>query len=66
MFGPLNGVRVALVAGSAVAAILAAVLGYWFVTLVLAIGIGFHGLLWWKMWADQREAADPGTEHSPT
>ena len=59
MFGPLNGVRVALVAGAAVAAILAAVLGYWFVTLVLGIGIGFHGLLWWKMYSNQRRDAEP-------
>ena len=56
MFGPLNGVRVALVAGAAVAAVLAAVLGYWFVTVVLGIGIAAHGLLWWKVYSDQRRS----------
>ena len=61
MFGPLNGVRVALVAGAGAAAILAAILGYWYVTVVLGIGILFHGLLWWKMYRDHRSGADRST-----
>ena len=46
MFGPLNGVRTALVIGAALAALVAAILGYWFVTVVLAVAIAIHGLGW--------------------
>lgn len=46
MFGALNGVRVALVATASVAAIVAAAVGQWAVTLVLAVGIALHGLGW--------------------
>lgn len=46
MFGPLNGVRTALVIGAALAALLAALLGQWTVTLVLGLAIAIHGLGW--------------------
>lgn len=46
MFGPLNGVRTALVIGAALAALVAAILGYWSVTVVLAVAIAIHGLGW--------------------
>lgn len=46
MFGPLNGVRTALVIGAAVAAVVAAALGHWAVTLVLGLGVAVHGLGW--------------------
>lgn len=46
MFGPLNGVRTALVIGAALAALVAAILGYWTVTVVLAVAIAIHGLGW--------------------
>ena len=46
MFGPLNGVRTALVIAAGVAALLAAALGQWIVTLVLLIGVVIHGLGW--------------------
>ena len=46
MFGPLNGVRTALVIAAGVTALLAAVLGQWVVTLVLLIGVAIHGLGW--------------------
>lgn len=46
MFGPLNGVRTALVIGAAVAALVAGALGHWAVTLVLGLGVGLHGLGW--------------------
>ena len=46
MYGPLNGVRVALVTLATLAALGAAVGGYWTVTLVLGIGVGLHGLGW--------------------
>lgn len=46
MFGPLNGVRTALVIGAAIAALLAGVLGQWMVTVVLMLGVAVHGLGW--------------------
>ncbi len=46
MFGPLNGVRTALVIAAGVTALLAAALGQWVVTLVLLIGVAIHGLGW--------------------
>jgi len=46
MFGPLNGVRTALVIGAALAALVGAVLGHWAVTVVLGIAIAIHGLGW--------------------
>jgi hypothetical protein len=54
MFGPLNGVRVALVASAVVAAIVAAVIGYWAVTLVLAVGVAVHGLGWLYLYRQHR------------
>ncbi|MGQ0848651.1 MAG: hypothetical protein ACT4OP_05970 [Actinomycetota bacterium] len=50
MFGPLNGVRVTLVAGAVVASIVALIVGYPEVAVVLGAGITAHGLLWWWMW----------------
>lgn len=46
MYGPLNGVRVALVTLAVLAGLAAAILGHWTVTLVLGIGVGLHGLGW--------------------
>lgn len=46
MYGPLNGVRVALVTLAVIAALFAAVLGYWLVTLILLVGVALHGLGW--------------------
>jgi len=46
MFGPLNGVRVALVALAGVAAVAGLIAGYPVVTLVLVLGIAVHGLGW--------------------
>ncbi|HSJ35955.1 MAG TPA: hypothetical protein VLB85_12960 [Acidimicrobiia bacterium] len=46
MFGPLNGVRTALVIAAGFTAVVAAFLGYWTVTTVLALGIAIHGLGW--------------------
>lgn len=50
MFGPLNGVRVALVAAAAVAALIAAAQGQWVVTLVLGLGVAVHGAGWWYLY----------------
>ena len=46
VFGPLNGVRVALVTLAVLAALFAAALGYWMVTLVLVVGVALHGFGW--------------------
>lgn len=46
MFGPLNGVRVALVCFAVVAALAALIAGYPFVTVVLLGGVVIHGLGW--------------------
>lgn len=46
MFGPLNGVRTALVVGAALTALLAAAFGQWLVTAVLLLGVAIHGLGW--------------------
>jgi hypothetical protein len=54
MFGPLNGVRVALVTLAALTAVLAAALGEWTVTLVLAAGVAIHGLGWWYLARQRR------------
>lgn len=46
MFGPLNGVRVALVALAFVAGMAAFIVGYPGVALVLLAGVAIHGLGW--------------------
>jgi hypothetical protein len=56
MFGPLNGVRIALVASAVVAAIAAAALGQWVVTVFLAAGVALHGAGWWFLW---KQRPDP-------
>lgn len=50
MFGPLNGVRTALVITAVLAAIAAAALGRWLVTAVLMLGVAGHGIGWWYLW----------------
>lgn len=50
MFGPLNGVRTALVVAAAVAAIAAAVLGEWVMASMLLLGVALHGVGWWYLW----------------
>jgi hypothetical protein len=61
VFGPLNGVRTVLVVGAAITALIAAVLGQWVVTLVLAVGIAAHGLLWGYLWRrrDRENEVEP-------
>lgn len=46
MYGPLNGVRAALVTLAVLAALFAAILGYWSVSLILVTGVALHGLGW--------------------
>jgi len=49
MYGPLNGVRTALVVTAVLAGISAAFLGEYLVAVVLAAGVGVHGLGWWYL-----------------
>ncbi|HET9258976.1 MAG TPA: hypothetical protein VFP42_02475 [Acidimicrobiia bacterium] len=46
MFGPLNGVRTALVIAAGLAALVCFVAGYPGAGMVLLLGIGIHGLGW--------------------
>jgi hypothetical protein len=46
MFGPLNGVRTALVIGAALAAIVSLFAGYPEAAAILGVGILVHGLGW--------------------
>lgn len=57
MFGPLNGVRSALVAVAALTTVAAAALGYWTAAAVLAAAIAIHGLGWWYLWKDANRRA---------
>ncbi len=65
MFGPLNGVRVALVAAAVVAAIAAAVTGYLGAAVVLLGAVAVHAAGWIYLYnkgkpeSDQR-AGSPG------
>lgn len=47
MYGPLNGVRTALVITVVIAALAAVLLGEYLVATVFAAGVGVHGLGWW-------------------
>lgn len=55
MFGPLNGVRTALVIGAGLAGLVAAALGEWIVALVLGVGIVLHGAGWLYLYRKHQE-----------
>lgn len=57
MFGPLNGVRTALVVMAALAALLAIALGEWVMGLALLAGVAVHGYGWWYLY--HRHRASP-------
>lgn len=59
MFGPLNGVRTALVAFAGVAAIAAFIAGYPLAGIVLIVGVLVHGYGWLYLYG-HREAPDKG------
>lgn len=46
MFGPLNGVRTALVIGAVLAALVSLVSGYPGAAALLLVGVAIHGLGW--------------------
>ena len=50
MFGPLNGVRTALVILAAMAAVLAFVFGQWFMGVMLLAAVAVHGGGWWYLY----------------
>lgn len=54
MFGPLNGVRTALVVVAVIAAGFAAVFGQWIVTALLTAGVAAHGYGWWYLYKRHR------------
>lgn len=56
MFGPLNGVRVALVITAVVAALAALLVGQYMVASVLAAAILVHGIGWWFLWREHERA----------
>lgn len=62
VFGPLNGVRVALVSSAVVAALAALLVGYPAVAVVLLAGVAIHGLGWiylYRQRFDKTEPVDP-------
>lgn len=54
MFGPLNGVRTALVIAAGVAAIAAVALGEWVMAAMLGLGVALHGVGWWYLWRSRQ------------
>lgn len=68
MFGPLNGVRVALVAAAAIAALIALGTGFTLAGLVLLVAIAVHGLGWLYLYRQRPSGGhedDPRAPHSP-
>lgn len=59
MFGPLNGVRTALVIGAALAALAAMAFGEWFVAAVLLLAVAVHGLGWLYLYRQPHQSQDP-------
>lgn len=57
MFGPLNGVRTALVVGAVLASLVGLILGYPIVALILGAGIAAHAGLW--VWLYRHRPPDP-------
>ena len=57
MFGPLNGVRSALVATAVVSAIIAFALGWTIAGVVILTGVAVHGLGWWWLYQRHRPSA---------
>jgi hypothetical protein len=60
MFGPLNGVRTALVAGAIIASLVAVILGYPIVALILGVGIAAHAGLWIWLYRHRPEPPSSG------
>jgi len=53
VFGPLNGVRTALVIAALLAALVCLIVGYPFAAAVLAVGVAIHGLGWLYLYVNR-------------
>lgn len=53
MFGPLNGVRTALVIAAFLAALVCLIVGYTGAALVLLAGVAVHGLGWLYLYVNR-------------
>lgn len=60
MFGPLNGVRTALVISAVIAALLAAFFGEWVMTGLLLAGVAVHGYGWWYLYKRHQQQSNTG------
>ncbi len=60
MFGPLNGVRTALVIAAALAGLAAAAFGEWIMAGMLALGVTLHGLGWLYLYRRHTEKPRTG------
>lgn len=56
MFGPLNGVRTALVIAAILAALVSLIAGYPAAAAVLAAGVAIHGLGWVYLYLNRDRA----------
>jgi len=54
VFGPLNGVRTALVIAALLAAIISFIAGYPGAAAILLLGVGLHGLGWAYLYTTHR------------
>lgn len=62
----LNMLRGLLVAGAALAAVIAAVLGQWAAALILTAGIVAHGALWVRLHREKAASAAAGSHSAPS
>ncbi len=60
MFGPLNGVRTALVIAAFVAALSAAAFGQWVMAGMLMAGVAVHGYGWWYLYKRHQHESNTG------
>lgn len=65
MFGPLNGVRTALVIAAALAAVVSLIAGYPAAAIVLMVGVAIHGLGWYYLYLT-RDRRSPDSDQNPT
>jgi len=57
VFGPLNGVRTALVVAAFLAAVVSLIAGYPGAALVLLVGVAVHGLGWLYLYVNRDRTA---------
>lgn len=66
MFGPLNGVRTALVIGAVLAALVSIITGYPGAAIVLLFGVAIHGAGWYYLYVTRdRQAVDGSAGPGP-